>query len=179
MKLASPAPEGSGFATLCDPSTAGCANTATTTEAVHFEQQVGEIVRALQTRYPNLKQVFLASRIYAGYIIIDKSPESYAYEYGFSAKWAIQAQIDQIRGQGIDAVTGDLDYTTGKAPWMAWGPYMWANGANPRSDGLVWIRDTDYQTKDYQHPSTVGITKVDGLLWNYFISSTYTPWFRP
>jgi uncharacterized protein YjdB len=139
LKEASPAPEGSGFSTLCNVTAAGCVNGATNTEAVHFEGQIGQIVRAMRVRYPNLKQVFLASRIYAGYIIIDKSPEVFAYEYGFSAKWAIQAQIDQTRGLGIDPVAGDLNYSDGTAAWIAWGPYMWANGANPRSDGLVWI----------------------------------------
>src|SRR5581483_6995557 len=100
--------------------------------------------------------VFLASRIYAGYIIIDKSPEVFAYEYGFSAKWAIQAQIDQIRGQGIDPVAGDLDYNSGTAAWVASGPYLWADGANPRSDKLLWLSSM-YQTKDYQHPNSFGI----------------------
>lgn len=178
LKEASPYPEGSGFAPLCDISVSTCANTASTTEAVHFEQQIGQIVRAARARYPNLKQVFLASRIYAGYIIIDKSPESFAYEYGFSAKWAIQAQVNQIRGQGVDPVAGDLDYNTGTAAWIAWGPYLWADGANPRSDGLVWLSSM-YQTKDYQHPNSVGIDQVDGLLWNFFTTSTFTPWFRP
>jgi len=179
VKEASPAPEGSGFSTLCDPSTSGCVNDVTTTEALHFEQQLGQTARALRVRYPNLKQVFLASRIYAGYIIIDKSPEPFAYEYGFSAKWVIQAQIDQIRGQGTDPVAGDLNYNNGTTPWIAWGPYFWANGANPRKDGLEWIRDTDYQTKDYQHPSQAGINKVDSLLFEFFTTSAYTPWFRP
>ncbi len=178
LKEASPYPEGSGFAPLCDASSSGCANTASTTEAVHFEQQIGQIVRAARARYPNLKQVFLASRIYAGYIIIDKSPEVFAYEYGFSAKWAIQAQIDQIRGQGTDPVAGDLDYNNGTAAWMAWGPYLWADGANPRSDKLVWLSSM-YQTKDYQHPNSVGIDQVDGLLFSFFTTSNYTPWFRP
>ena len=179
VKEASPAPEGSGFSTLCDPSSSGCVNDVTITEALHFEQQLGQIARALRVRYTNLKQVFLASRIYAGYIIIDKSPEPFAYEYGFSAKWLIQAQVEQMRGQGADSVAGDLNYNNGTAPWIAWGPYLWANGANPRSDGLEWIRDTDYQTKDYQHPSQAGINKVDGLLFTFFTTSAYTPWFRP
>jgi hypothetical protein len=179
VKEASPSPEGSGFATLCNSSTAGCVNNAQTTEAYHFEQQLGQIARALRVRYPNLKQVFLASRIYAGYIIIDKSPEPYAYEYGFSAKWVIQAQINQIRGQGVDPVAGDLNYNNATAPWIAWGAYLWADGATPRSDGLVWIKDTDYQTKDYQHPDNAGIDKVDGLLFSFFTGSAYTPWFRP
>jgi hypothetical protein len=43
-------------------------------------------------------------------------------------------QVDQIRtGFNIDpARLGDLDYRTGNAPWLAWGPYLWANGALPR-----------------------------------------------
>ncbi len=179
LKEAEPAPEGSGFSSLCDQSTPGCTDDVQTTEAYYFEQELGKIARALQVRYPNLKQVFLASRIYAGYIIVDTSPEPYAYEYGFSAKWVIQAQINQIRGQGVDSVAGDLDYTNGTAAWLAWGAYLWADGTNPRSDGLTWIRDTDYQTKDYQHPSQAGIDKVDGMLFTFFTGSAYTPWFRP
>src|SRR5258706_1929074 len=179
LKEAEPSPEGSGLSSLCVFGSAGCACNVQTTGAYYFEKELAEIARALQVRYPNLKQVFLASRIYAGYIIINASPEPFAYENGLSAKWGIQAQINQIRGQGVDAVAGDLDYTNGTAPWLAWGPYFWADGTNPRSDGLTWIKDTDYQTKDYQHPSQAGIDKVDGMLFTFFTGSAYTPWFRP
>jgi hypothetical protein len=178
LKEADPSPEGSGFASLCNVATPGCTNDVSTTEAYHFEQQLGQIVRAMTVRYPNLKQVFLASRIYAGYIKLDASPEPYAYEYGFSVKWLIQAQIDQIRGQSVDSVAGDLDYNHGNAPWLAWGAYLWADGANPRGDGLVWVKQ-DYQANDYQHPSPTGVAKVDGLLFTFFTTSPYSPWFRP
>src|SRR5437016_4030091 len=53
--------------------------------------QEGSILLALKTGYPNLQQVFVSSRIYAGYATSTLNPEPYAYESGFSAKWLIQA----------------------------------------------------------------------------------------
>ncbi len=60
-------PGGAGFQTLCDPTVAGCSNDLSHTEALHFEQELGEIVRAAKTRWPNLKQGYHSSRIYGGY----------------------------------------------------------------------------------------------------------------
>lgn len=189
LKDTDPNPVGSGLVPLCDPAqTPGCTNDPAKAAPLNYEAEIGQILRAMRVRYPNLKQVFLASRIYAGYILIAGSPEPYAYENGFSVKWAIQAQIDQIRGKGKDPIAGDLDYTTGVAPWIAWAPYMWANGATPCSNclsdtvggntQLFWVVG-DYLTKDHQHPNTQGAAKVTGLLYNFFQSSAYTPWFRP
>ncbi len=180
---------------LCDPATAGCSNTATTTEALRYELQLGEIVRAAKTRWPNLKVAFLTSRIYGGYATVDINPEPYAYEYGFSVKWFIEAQINQIRNGTIDPVAGDISYKDGSAPWVAWGPYIWADGDIPRSDGLIWCNnqtsapcngEEDFQN-DGTHPDTLGMEKVaygantpgsvQNLLY-FFLNSPYTmAWF--
>jgi len=186
---------------LCDPNTSGCSNTPTTTEAFRYEQQLGEIVRAAKTRWPNLKVAFITSRIYAGYASVDINPEPYAYEYGFSTQWFIQAQINQIRTGTVDAVAGDLNYknSPATAPWLAWGPYIWAAGDTPRSDGLIWCDgqasapcngEVDYQS-DGTHPDTLGQEKVacqaacggstgsptQNLLY-FFLNSPYTKaWF--
>ena len=146
-------------------------------DAFVLEGQIAEVVRSLRINYPNLALVFLSSRIYAGYADTTLNPEPYAYETGFSVKWLIEAQIDQMRGAGPDARTGDLDYTTGVAPWLAWGPYLWADGLTPRSDGLTWsCSDLGI---DGTHPSDYGRQKVGGMLLDFFLGSEIAaPWFR-
>ncbi len=106
-------------------------------DAYALETSMGGIARALKTRYPNLQVVFVSSRIYGGWATTDVNPEPYAYESGFSVKWLIQAQIDQMRNGGaiVDSRAGDLNHNS-VAPWLTWGPYLWADGLIPRSDGL-------------------------------------------
>ncbi|MEO8201446.1 MAG: hypothetical protein ABI679_13045 [Gemmatimonadota bacterium] len=146
-------------------------------DAYHLEASLGGIVRALRNRYPNLQMVFLSSRIFAGYAVSTLNPEPYAYESGFSVKWLIEAQISQMANGGtvVDNRAGNLNYNT-VAPWIAWGPYLWANGTTARSDGLTWIR-SDFES-DGTHPSTAGETKVANLLMGFFKGDTHTScWF--
>jgi hypothetical protein len=145
-------------------------------EAYNYERYIGDMARAARSRYPNLKLMFIASRIYAGYATTPLNPEPYAYEYGFSVKWAIQAQIDQMRGGTADAIAGDLDYKKGLAPWIAWGPYLWAVGTTPRSDGLTW--DRSEFMPDGTHPNPQGREKVAQQLMNFFLNSPYAKWFK-
>jgi hypothetical protein len=148
-----------------------------TADAYALETNLGSIQRALRVRYPKLREVFLSSRIYGGYATTTLNPEPYAYEGGFSAKWLVQAQIDQMRNNGtvVDTHAGDLNYN-GASAWIAWGPYLWADGATPRSDGLRWLR-SDFQS-DGTHPSTSGIGKVSTLLMRFFLNSRFTKcWF--
>jgi hypothetical protein len=147
-------------------------------EAYVLQQQMGNIARALKVRYPNIKVVFVSSRIYAGYAtgVSTLNPEPYAYEYGFAVKWLIEAQINQMNGGGIDPLAGDLDYTA-IAPWLAWGPYIWADGTNPSSDGLHW-ECSDF-ANDGTHPSDSGRTKVANRLMQFMLNSPFAePWFR-
>jgi len=144
-------------------------------DANQLVQQMGDILRAMNVRYPNLEQVFISSRIYAGYATSNLNPEPYAYESGLAVKRVIEAQINQMNGGGIDPLAGDLN-ANAAAPWVAWGPYTWADGTNPRSDGLVWLQ-SDLQS-DGTHPSQAGQTKVGRLLMRHFINSPLAQdWF--
>lgn len=143
-------------------------------DAWQLVRSMGAIVRNLRARYPNLRQVFLSSRIFAGFASSLLNPEPYAYESGFAVKWLIEAQLTQLAGGAIDANAGDLSAAV--APWLAWGPYLWADGLNPRADGLTWSPN-DFES-DGTHPSQLGEQKVGGLLLEFFKTSPTTRcWF--
>ena len=149
---------------------------ATDADAYFYERELGETARAARARYPNLKLMFISSRIYAGYAAVPLNPEPYAYESGFSVKWAIQSQIDQMRSGKVDSMAGDLDYKKGVAPWIAWGPYLWADGTVARSDGLTW-KPSEFQA-DGTHPNKDGVNKVAHMLLDFFTNSPYAVWFK-
>ncbi len=142
-------------------------------DAYQEEIAIGDVVRALRVRYPNLKQVFLTSRIYGGYSNPSgNSPEPWAFETGFGTKWAIEAQIAQRATGTVDQETGNL---TGM-PFMAWGPYIWSFGDQPRKDGLVWPRNVF--SSDGIHPNEAGVSIVGDYLLDFFKTSPFTScWF--
>jgi hypothetical protein len=122
----------------------------------HAQQLTNDTIRVLEllrTRFPGLTLAYLSSRIYAGYATTTLNPEPYAYQSGFSVRWAIERQL-----------AGGLPYegSTAAAPWLAWGPYLWADGLVPRSDGLTWACH-DLQA-DGTHPSASGRQQVASRL---------------
>jgi hypothetical protein len=136
-------------------------------DARKLQSETQQIIQMARSRFPNLRLVYLSSRIYAGYADTNLNPEPYAYEGGFAVKWLIEAQING---------SPDLDYTSGKFPWLAWGPYVWADGVTPRTDGLAWTC-ADLQS-DGTHPSASGQMKVARMLLDFFKSDTTArPWF--
>ena len=145
-------------------------------------------------RYPNLRQVFVSSRTYGGYANGQPMyaahclmPEPYAYEEAFGVQRTIVAQIDRTTTD----YAGDVRYPE-SAPWTDWGPYLWADGVNPRSDGLNFcdtsttgninclgdpgdVRfgdpDPNYQTTywgDHTHPTAWGLKKVADQFVTFF-----------
>jgi hypothetical protein len=109
--------------------------------AYRHKKHLGSMMRAMKARYPNLQIVYLSSAVYGGYATTGWAREPYAYESGFAPRWLILQQIDQERsGFLTDTRIGRLEYSRGTAGWLAWGPYLWANGTTPRGDGLTWAR---------------------------------------
>jgi hypothetical protein len=125
------------------------------------------VMQALATRLPNLRLAYLSSRIYAGYATTTLNPEPYAYQGGFAVRWVIEDQLN-----GLLPFTG----ASRTAPWMAWGPYLWADGLTPRGDGLTWA--CGEFADDGTHPGTTGRQKVAQLLLRFFQTDpTAREWF--
>ncbi len=142
------------------------------TYAATLSSQLTTILQMMLQQFPNLKLTYLSSRIYAGYASSSLNPEPYAYTSGFSVKWTVEEQINGTSALNYKASNGPV-----RTSWIAWGPYMWANGLIPRSDGLTWIC-SDFQT-DGTHPSIPqGQLKVGNMLLNFFSTDpTATSWF--
>lgn len=129
-------------------------------DAKALQADLRAIVRAMRSRYPNLRLVYLSSRTYGGYAITGLNPEPAAYDSGYAVRGLIQ-----------DRMAGRL-----KGPWLAWGPYLWTDGVRGRNDGLVWTCDD--VDDDGTHPSKVGAQKVVNLLVAFFKTDpTARRWF--
>ncbi len=136
-----------------------------------LQAELRKIMQVLAKRFPNLKLVYLSSRTFGGYARSRLNPEPYAYESGFAVKWLIE---EQVRGE--KELNFDPDKGPVKAPWLSWGPYLWANGMKKRGDGLTYGED-DF-ARDGTHLSASGIRKTGKLLLDFFRGDTTTkPWF--
>jgi hypothetical protein len=139
--------------------------------ARQLQGELQRIVQSMHTRFPNLKLVYLSSRIYGGYARTPLNPEPYAYEAGFAVKWLIERQLQGDPELNANAARGPV-----KAPWLSWGPYLWANGIKKRTDGLFYA-ESDLGG-DGTHPSDSGRRKVAEQLWTFFSTdSTARAWF--
>jgi hypothetical protein len=136
-----------------------------------LQGELAQVVQAMHDRFPNLKLVYLSSRTYAGYATTRLNPEPYAYESAFSVRWLIEQQL-----KGDPALNFEPKKGAVKAPWLSWGPYLWANGARKRGDGFYYDR-SDF-AGDGTHPTASGQQKVAELLLRFFKTDTTTrPWF--
>ncbi len=140
-------------------------------EAKKLQGWLVDILHTTKARFPNLKIAYLSSRVYAGFALSAANPEPFAYEFGFSNKWVIADQIAGKPELNCDPAKGAV-----RAPWIAWGPYMWADGVKGRKDGLVWLREELGQ--DGMHPSNSGREKVAKLLMEFLkTDQTAKSWF--
>jgi lysophospholipase L1-like esterase len=143
-------------------------------DALQLETYLRAIAMNLQDKFPNILITYFSSRIYAGYAtgVSSLNPEPYAYQSGFAVKWLVADQIaGSDPGLNYDSQLGPVE-----SPWIGWGPYLWADGLVPRSDGLTW-ECSDFAA-DGTHPSAQGAVKVADMLLDFFTSdATATPWF--
>src|SRR5262249_45523043 len=95
-------------------------------EVQDLQRYLVETLHVMHDRFPNLKIAYLSSRTYAGYATSPLNPEPHSYEGGFAVKWLIADQISGKPELNYDPAKGAV-----RAPWCAWGPYVWADGTKP------------------------------------------------
>ena len=147
-------------------------------DAYRLKAYESQVVRTLKVMYPNLRVAYLSSRVFGGYATTGWNPEPYAYESGLTVRWIVVGQVIEVRTEQPywDTRVGDINYEHGIAPWVSWGPYLWADGTNPRSDGLTWERD-DFNA-DGETLSEKGAQKGGRLLFDFFLHEpTASSWF--
>jgi hypothetical protein len=116
-----------------------------------LQKDAQAVIQNAKERFPNLRVIYLGSRIYGGYSAGILNPEPYAYESAFAVRWLIR---DQMKGDA-------------SSPVLVWGPYLWADGTTPRkSDGLIWKRSD--LAADGVHPTMSGREKVATMLLEFF-----------
>jgi hypothetical protein len=141
-------------------------------EVKELQQNLADTLHVMQDRFPNLKIAYLSSRTYAGYATSPLNPEPHAYESGFAVKWLIADQLARKAELNYDPAKGQV-----RAPWLAWGPYVWADGTTANQDGLSYVR-SDYSEQDGTHPSASGREKVAARLLQFLKTDpTAQPWF--
>ena len=140
-------------------------------KALALQSDLQMIVQHLKAKFPNLKLVFLSSRTRSYTYWRGLSPEPLAYETGFAVKWLIEKQIQGTPQLNFDPNQGEV-----KTAYLSWGPYLWADGENPREDGFTWLASD--LTADCTHPSPQGAVKVAQQLWEFFSTDTISrDWF--
>jgi hypothetical protein len=142
---------------------------------LHAQQLRDDLIADVQIAhdfFPNLKICYCSSRIYGGYAPPNSlNPEPQAYESGFAVKWMIEQQIAGEAALNFDPSRGPVE-----APLLLWGPYLWADGLTPRSDGLTW-QESDFEA-DHTHPGPAAEQKVADMLSQFFANEpTAKPWW--
>ena len=125
-------------------------------------------VRNARTRLPNLELLYLTPRIYGGYAGNAGLAEPNAYWTGFAFRQVI---LSQVSGDSLnfDPARGPV-----VAPWIDWGPYLWADGMQPRSDGLTWAC-SEFTGNGYVPSQSGRAAFADNLLAFFQRAVTATP----
>jgi hypothetical protein len=143
-----------------------------------LEGELARIVQVVHARFPNVKLVYLSSRTYGGWAkaapgrAAPGNSEPFSYESGFAVQWLIARQLRGDPALNYDPAKGAV-----KAPWLSWGPYLWANGARRRADGF-YFTPSDFREDDRMHHSPQGMRKLGNELLRFFkTDTTARGWF--
>ncbi len=122
-----------------------------------------EVLQIVKQTFPNAKLAFLSPLYWQGYSLIAQVNEPYYYEQAWSIRALIERQLALDPELEWDGERGPV-----KVPWLAWGPYPWCDGEEPRSDGLL-LTCADF-SPDGAHLGDGGETKLGEQLLHFLKS---------
>jgi len=130
----------------------------------HLIDNISALSQRIGEEFPSTQAIFHTSRIYAGYVAAARQRargEPISYEGSLAIN-------EVIRRQQRNELPG--------APWVGWGPYLWADGTTPNGSGIFWVReDFEGATGDNPHPSLQGEAKVAEALQAFLLRFD---WYR-
>ena len=148
------------------------------THAQNLRTDLIPVMQNIKYWFPNVNLCYVTSKNYGGWV--DRAPsaavpqraEPLSYEIAWAYKWLIEDQINGVANLNCNPANGKV-----VVPWIAWGPYIWADGTTARIDGVTQPCSR-FEEDDGYHPSAAGETQTSVLLQNHFSSdTTTTPWF--
>ena len=129
------------------------------------KQELQGCFRLFKIKFPSLKMIYLLGRTTTFNTgdgqqkVFNREP--CPYYFGWACKWAIEDQINGVKGtqyKGKDAVS----------PMITWAWYEWADGTTkPRKDGFVWTVD---DTKDGLHATPTGEDTLSTRFQNFLLT---------
>lgn len=128
------------------------------------------LVTTMKDTFPNLKMLYISGLHYCGYM--DPMHENFEGFEEPHTYWGNLVIKELIKRQMLNDPALRYAGPGAQAPWLAWAPYYWTDGINPRTyDGLSWSCD---QFRD--DPTGGGYHLVDtstalgveaNMLWNF------------
>ncbi|MBL8843608.1 MAG: hypothetical protein JNL90_18955 [Planctomycetes bacterium] len=135
-----------------------------------FADDWTSLLNVLRLHLPNVQLAFLSPVHWQGYSWFAPYDEPFYFEQGFAVREVIARQL-----AGAPELAYDLPGGTAPAPWLAWGPYFWTDGEEPRSDGLA-LDCADFLWEG-SHLSASGRDKLSPRLLHFLKSHrACTPW---
>lgn len=129
-----------------------------------IKQKIQACMRTLQTKFPNLKVVYVLGRTRTfpnttTFWNTEPSP----YYFGWACKWVIEDQINNVPGtqyKGPNKVS----------PLVAWGFYQWADSLPRKTDDFYWRYS---ETSDGMHGTPVGYDTLSKRFQNFLLTDPY------
>lgn len=139
---------------------------------LQMQTDLQNCIKSMYSSCANVKMCYCHPRIYGGYSNDPDRTEPMCYWGGWAYKWMIETQLTYGQTMLFDYGLGGIAV----APWLSFATYDWADGINPRYDGLNWLC-SDFEVDDGVHPSSSGRYKVGQNLFHFFERDvTVRPW---